>query len=236
MTLIEIVVGVAITALLMSAAYSVYSAATSGWYKSRRRIDMHQRARVSLDLITRCLRAADASSAETSRLFEGVDQLVEPETVREGEPAELDLDTLRFRTNAPIRALGSEAAPDLTEVEFYIQRQENAETGEVSSILYMRADPSLGGDSAAGGWVIELAEDIQSLNFGYFNGTEWVESWTSSDGVPKAVEAGIVVLDAKGAENPMRFSRIAPVMAWRPADTGRTIAADEAYSFEESRT
>ncbi|MCX7013136.1 MAG: prepilin-type N-terminal cleavage/methylation domain-containing protein [Candidatus Sumerlaeota bacterium] len=240
MTLIEILVSVAISTILLAAAYSVYAAATSGWNKSRRRIDMHQRARVALDLMSRCLRCAANSDDPNQVVFEGLDQQVEGETLgaisSTSESGELDMDEVTFRTNAPIHLFGDQEIADQAAVSFYIDRQTDEETGEATStILDMRVDDTYHADASTGGWVVEVADWVEQMNVSYFNGTDWVTRWTSTDGVPKAVEVGVVVCDAEGKETPMTFARVIPIQTWRELESNRPVASTGNYSFEQSR-
>lgn len=219
MTLIEVLVSVMISTILVTAAYGIYVAAANGWSTSRRRMDMHQRARVSLDLIGRCLRAA-AVSEDTAFLFEGENVEAEMEDgVALGDGVLPAQDVIAFRTNAPLYLPGEREAPDQTRLEFFLEAPLAAEEDAPLS-LAMKIDANLEEDTAETGWLMEICEGIEELNFRYFDGTEWVDDWSSSLGVPRVVEVTLVVADMEGHEDSRAFARLCPIAAWRELDGG----------------
>lgn len=221
MTLIEILVSVAISTILVMAAYSVYAAATAGWDTSRRRTDMHQRARLSLDLISRCIRAAAVSNDPDVFIFEGENVEVEPAEDEVDDSAVFPAqDLLALRTNAPLYLPGDEEAPDQTRVQFFLEAPvpDAEDAAEQPLSLKMKVDANFEPDTSESGWFIDISEEIEQLNFRYFNGSAWEDSWTSTSGVPRAVEVTLVVMDIEGQERPQTFSRICPVAGWRELD------------------
>jgi prepilin-type N-terminal cleavage/methylation domain-containing protein len=233
-TLIEVVTSIAVASMLSAAALAIYAGATTGWDKARRRIDMQQRGRVSLDLISRCVRGAHIPVSQDSLVFEGEDKVSEEAAAEAGDAAEWDLDTLTIRTNAPIQLFRDEALSDQAELQFYIEAVENEETGEVYSTLYMRVDATPDSDSSGGGWIVEVAGGVQEMNMTYFDGAEWVESWSSERGAPKAIEAAIVVADLDGIEKPLPMARVILVESWREAENGRGQTARRGADESES--
>jgi prepilin-type N-terminal cleavage/methylation domain-containing protein len=261
MTLIEILVGIAISTILAGAGYAVYAAATSGWEKSRRRIDMRQRGQSALELMARCLRAAQIPDSADDLVFEGDNVEIEAESTApfyssvfgdEEDGAVLNLDSLGFRTNAPIHLFGDEETPDQVEVEFYLEggpeeeietetgieefEEEDLEGPPSGATLLMRVDPTYDADMTGGGWIVEVVDGIEQLNFSFYNGSDWKESWTSSDGPPTAVEVGLSVLDPLGKERPMVFTRICPIQSRRDLEQRLPVASDGDASFSAARS
>lgn len=218
MTLVEVLVSIVVSSILLIAAYAVYSAATAGWDTSRRRTDIHQRARVSLDLIARCLRAAHVSDDEQTFVFEGENVETTPgeESADTSDvlPAQ---DLLAFRTNAPLYLPGNEEAPDQTRIQFFLETPDPAaeDAAEQPLSLKMKVDANFEEDTTESGWFVEIAEGIDQLNFRYYNGSEWGDSWTSADGAPRAVEVTLVVRDVENQQASQAFTRICPIISWR---------------------
>lgn len=218
MTLVEVLVSIAVSSILLIAAYAVYSAATAGWDTSRRRTDIHQRARVSLDLIARCLRAAHVTDDEQTFVFEGENVEMSPgeeaDSTSDVLPAQ---DLLAFRTNAPLYLPGNEEAPDQTRIQFFLEAPDPAaeDAAEQPLSLKMKVDANFEEDTTESGWFIEIAEGIDQLNCRYYNGSEWDDSWTSSDGAPRAVEVTLVVRDVENQQASQTFTRICPIISWR---------------------
>ena len=220
-TLIEVVTSIAVASMLSAAALTLYAGATSGWDKARRRIDMQQRGRVALDLISKCVRGAHVPVSQDDLVFEGEDKIYEEALTDTGETEEWDLDTLTLRTNAPLQLFRDEALSDQTELQFYIEAVEDEDAAEVYSTLYMRVDATLDSDSSDGGWIVEVANGIQQMNITYFDGSEWVEEWSPEQGAPKAIETAIIVTDMDKMEKPLPMARVALVESWREPESNR---------------
>ncbi len=231
MTLIEVIVSIAVSAILVLAAYAVYAAAVDGWNTSRRRIDMQQRARISLDMMAKCIRAAAVTDDEDSFVFEGENIEVEEPTSAPTD-AQISLpaqDILTLRTNASLYLPGDKEAPDQTKIQFFLEVPDpNAVTAVDAAAqplsFKMKIDPNFDADTAETGYVIELAEGIDSLNFRYFSGTSWDDQWTSSQGAPRSVEITIMVRDLEGKTAPQTYAITAPVECWRPLELKKVSA------------
>ena len=70
-TLVEIIVSCAILVILMGALYRVFWGGSSAWQKGEIRTRMYQNARISLDLMSREIRAAFISRGDPHLVFKG---------------------------------------------------------------------------------------------------------------------------------------------------------------------
>jgi len=70
-TLVEIMVSCAILVILMGALYRVFWGSSAAWQKGEARTRMYQNARISLDLMSREIRAAFVSRGDPHLIFKG---------------------------------------------------------------------------------------------------------------------------------------------------------------------
>jgi len=70
-TLVEIIVSCAILVILMGALYRVFLGSSSAWQKGEARTRMYQNARITLDLMSREIKASFISRSDPHLIFKG---------------------------------------------------------------------------------------------------------------------------------------------------------------------
>lgn len=162
-TLIELVISVALGAIILTSAYLCLRAGFTSQELLEPRIDTLQNGRVAMDLICADLRAACpfASGAE----FVGFRRSL----------GEVDGDNLDFATRNHTPRGANQG--DYCEQSYYLER--NSKTGTIS--LMRRRNPRLGFDPFSGGTREEIAADVAGFRLEYYDGFEWFDSWGESN-------------------------------------------------------
>jgi type II secretory pathway component PulJ len=166
-TLIEIVIGAALMAMILTGAYLCLSACLASQREMTPRLEAIQNARVAMALMAADLRAA--CPLDPDRQFLGMSRALG------GVPA----DNLDFATHnyTPRRAREG----DYCEESFFLAR--DAETRQLS--LWRRRNPTLALDPLAGGSREQIATRVLGLRFEYFDGLDWYDSWGDATGSGK---------------------------------------------------
>jgi len=228
MTLVEILMGMMVSALLVGTAFSTFWVATQSWEKSKRRAQMVRLLDGTADLIARHLRAIQPPFYQGTPAFLAID---------DGDEVN-DYDTVAFVSAANPRTPPELNVSNLCEVQFHIDTGTNEGSGlatgeratepadqavaepsavaagmagapaEAQGGLWMRIDPTPDDDLQSGGYLIQLGEQFTSLKFRFFDGTEWVDEWYDDTQVPQAVEFTLTVSDPADRENPMSLIRL----------------------------
>jgi type II secretory pathway component PulJ len=204
-------------ALILTAAYACLSACLSSQRETQPRLDAVQNARVAMALMSTDLRAAcpldpDFEFLGTSRSL--------------GDTA---ADNIDFATHNYTPR--HEREGDFCEESFFVARDQ--ETGQLS--LWRRRNPALAADPLAGGTSDELATGVLGLQFEYFDGFDWYDSWgdptgkrqTSNrvqpniSGMPEAVRITLW-LDAS-----TKAKRLAETPAETQSNEVQPVAADD---------
>lgn len=203
-TLVELLVAMIVASFIVGAAFSAYVAAMRAWEKSRSRADGYQHARVALNLMERTLRSAVPPDSSSSVVFSGTDSHI--------TGTELGADILRFTTTGMPVSRDRAASADVAEVEFYLDIDE--EIGEPR--LMFRRRWFAGQDEEAFPPVEdELAPNIVSFDVTYWDGTEFIESW-SEEKLPRAVRINLTLFDFHADENLLAFERTVFLPASEP--------------------
>ncbi|MCK4325347.1 prepilin-type N-terminal cleavage/methylation domain-containing protein [bacterium] len=201
-TLTEILVAVTILAITVAAIYTSFKGGLTSWTKGTIRMERYQNARAALEMMSREISAAIIIAADGSYQidFYGVDntETVSGETV--------DDDYLCFV--APVREDPDE--PDLRKVRY--------ELDETNRQLRRGTDDSIDGDITSDFSFAQLALNVKSLNFQYYD-SSWLDSWDSrdtsaesgtnastEDSLPTAVKITITVQDELKQEEEQTFS------------------------------
>lgn len=194
-TLVELLVGMAVSMLIVVVAASSYLAATGAWTKSRSQTTRTQYARAALDRMAQCLRGVVPPDDDAGADFYGESALI--------EGTELEADALRFTTTA-IRVLPDRPrSTDLRQVEFYLNIDE--ELGE--PVLMLREKPFPVDDENFPGTTAELAPNVVSFGVEYYDGIEYVPDWSGSS-LPESVRITLFLVDFESNANPVMFTKI----------------------------
>ena len=163
-TLIEIVIGAALMALILTAAYLCLNACISSQREMTPRLEAIQNARVALALMAADLRAA--CPLDPDQQFLGMSRKLG------GVPADnLDFATHNYTPRHPHEG-------DYCEESFFLAR--DSETRRLS--LWRRRNPTLALDPLSGGAREQIATGVLALRFEYFDGLDWYDSWGDATG------------------------------------------------------
>jgi type II secretory pathway component PulJ len=158
-TLIEVVIGSALTALILVSAYACLSASFASQKLIEPRVEILQNARVAMALMSADLRAACPLSKD-------YDFLGMPRKLGEAEADNLDFATHNYTPRHPREG-------DFCQTSFFLDK--DAETGQLS--LWRRRNPMIAPDPLSGGSREEIARGLLGLRFEYFDGIDWYDSW-----------------------------------------------------------
>jgi prepilin-type N-terminal cleavage/methylation domain-containing protein len=158
-TLIEVVIGAALMALILVSAYLCLNAGFSSQKIIEPRTEIIQNARVAMSLITADLRAACPLSQDTE--FLGMQRML-----GSVEGDNLDFGTHNYTPRKPRES-------DFCQESIYVN--EDPQTGHFS--LWRRRNPTMAFDPLAGGSKEEIATGIVGLRFEYYDGTDWYSTW-----------------------------------------------------------
>jgi len=195
-TIVEILIALAIGAIVMTALYWAYTAVVGSMGNCRQVSDTYQTARVVLSNIRREISGTyQPLFAEDQLLFEGKDEWSRG----------LENDSLNLVSTTCQRGAEEEVGYDSFELGYYLGE------GEDRGYLKMRRLPFYNLEEPfTEGEELTLAENVRSLDFKYFDGEEWKEEWNpdEEDYLPLAVRITIG-LGEKDDPNPRRFSTTA---------------------------
>ena len=166
-TLIEMLISAALMAVLLGAAYACLRAGLDSRKIIEPRADTTQTGRVVLDLL-----AADLRSA--CPLHKGPEFLGMKRQLNGMQADNLDFATHHFTPRHP-------GEGDYCSVSWYVERDPT--TGDTH--LWRRRNPSLSFDPLSGGNRDEIASGIRGLQFEYYDGLEWYDTWGDPQGQVK---------------------------------------------------
>jgi hypothetical protein len=169
MTLLELMVGLAVTGLVLAAGYAALASMADHRQRAAQALDESARAASIRRTLAGWLAGARLTPEGTGPEFRGVD----------GVDGGHDDDELSFLTTAAAAPGGGEPA-----VRLFVDRDpETAERGLVAE---------LGGWRGAARERVELAPSARGLDVRYLSGISlepvWLPSWISSSVLPRAVE------------------------------------------------
>lgn len=158
-TLIELVISVALMAIVLSAAYACLNAGFSTQKLIEPRTDVLQNARVALRLLSADLRGACALPKGAA--FLGVRRFIG------ATPADnLDFATHHYTPKRP-------GEGDFCEQSIFLEKDPNRS----GFVLWRRRNPTLALDPLSGGQREEIASGVTGLQLEYYDGFDWYESW-----------------------------------------------------------
>jgi type II secretion system protein J len=163
-TLIEVVISSALMALIIVSAYLCFSASIESRKTMEPRLEVVQNARVAMALLSADLRVACPLDKNTQ--FLGMHR-----TLGESVADNIDFGTHNYTPQHPREG-------DFCQISYYLDR--NQETGQLS--LWRRRNPTIAPDSLEGGSKEEIATGVTGLQFEYFDGLEWYDTWGDTTG------------------------------------------------------
>ena len=202
-TIIEILIAVALGAVILASVYGAYHMVMKTTMNYSRVSDIYQTARIVLDTVAKEISGAyQPIFSEKGEMFLGVDEWY----------AGLENDTLSMVTTTCLRGEEDEIGYDSFEVSYYLGK------GRKDGLLYMKSAPYFNLEEPfQEGEEIILAENVRSLDFKYYNGMDWVEMWGGEEmaaeeeaipALPYAVRITIS-LGLEGEKALTRFSTVA---------------------------
>lgn len=209
-TLIELTISAALMALILGAAYLCLHAGMSAQRLLDPRLEAAQYARVALDRLTADLR--NACPLDPDFEFIGLDR-----TLGQTEADNLDFATLNHTPRHP-------GEGDFCQTSYFVEP--DARTGEL--VLWRRRNPRIGLDPFAGGAREEIARGLRRLNFEYFDGLDWYDSWGDAEGRRQPADSNQRRTNLSGLPDAVRITIAFAPTAPRgppeaaPADTGPT--------------
>lgn len=192
-TLIEIILAIAIFSMMISIIYVSFFGSINTMNSCEDSLKLYQTARLIFERMTKEINCAFISSANENIAFIGVDG------IDRGSPS----DTLNFTSTFYSETGEGVKEGGLSEIGYFCAF-ESPEKG----LLFWRKDTPPDEDPEEGGMTLELSEQINGLNFSYYNGSSWQEDWDSRDNhlLPKFVSVKITLPDTN--EETVTFSTI----------------------------
>ncbi len=204
-TLLEVLVSVAIMAIVMAAIYGAYTSNLETIQAARQSGLVNQTARVIFDRMSKDIESAFLTEPGASDSEDG------PRTGLLGEDQEIDgrpADRLNFTSLSHVPVGKSGLRADLCEIGYHLE--EDAE--EEGLIIFRRDRAVLDQDISAGGQPLELSRGVGGLDITYQDqeGDEF-DTWDTLDGVhqgilPSLIKVTLTVMDQYGGEHTFRTS------------------------------
>lgn len=166
-TLIELVISAALGSMILVSAYLCLNSAIASRKVIEPRVDVFQNARVALALLTADLRAACPLARDFQ--FLGLDRTL----------GDVDADNLDFATHNYTPRRPHEG--DYCQVSYFLEK--DARSGQYA--LWRRRNPVIALDPLAGGTREEIAGGLRGVQFEYYDGFDWHDSWGEIPGERK---------------------------------------------------
>jgi type II secretion system protein J len=185
-TLIELLIAMTMMSIIAVSLYTSMSIGFKARERAERVVEKGRAAEIAIELIKGMVGSALIPNGVLAGEFKGTN-----ETDEKGYEA----DTLSFYTAAYTPEEG-ELACDIEKIEIGTDVREN--TSE--RIIYRKTTTNLLSSKTLDPAEEVLCGGVRSLTLQYYNGTDWVDSWDStenSNALPKAVEVTIVLEDTE---------------------------------------
>ncbi len=237
-TLIETLLVVAMSAFLMAGAASAYISAHNFQARVEPRQEQVAVARLFEERITRLLeRAYLGDQQDTTSYFvasiQGEDQ-IEPSTSDTQQLA----DTLIFTSQGQspkasfisntgtFEELNENFGPQGGVAEFGISTLAVGDAGDRTGLFLREQRPS-DGDHTQGGFETVFSEDVTSIGFEFYDGTQWITEWdtttTGEKRLPAAVRVTYTLSTDDGSNHvivvPLLFSDVTPTNPMQTSGT-----------------
>ncbi|HVR82686.1 MAG TPA: prepilin-type N-terminal cleavage/methylation domain-containing protein [Planctomycetota bacterium] len=190
-TLLELLVALIIFATVIAAAYSLFDTSRSLVTRAEFRSQLFQTARTALQAIEDDVRGSTMSGSAFDAGFIGLSGGSDKEPTAQLQVISVNRYTGGSRdVNAPPPVFGIDLAmvrywiePDKSKPAFGLVRDRPLELTPLNGPVQRDED------------IVEIARDVAYLNFRYYDGTQWLPTWdsTQSGTLPQAVEVTIYV-------------------------------------------
>ena len=196
-TLLEVVISVAILVVILTIVYTTFNSSIKAFTAMENQGDAYARARIVLNRMSEEIASIYLSPQNRNTGLLGEDK----------DEDNLPADSLHFTSLSHIRWVKDSKESELCEIGYYVEKDD--ETRE--SFLFRREDWNVDGTLDEGGNPLELAEEVDGLNFRYYDGEEWLDAWDSriKGGLPRAIEVALVMRDPRRTR--ITFTSILPI-------------------------
>ncbi len=229
-TLIELMVALAMLAIVLSSVYATFFSAVKAMRDSREQDDTHQVARVVMERIT--------SDLAMTFYRPGTDRKDHPTQAfigRNGDDGEYARDRLDFTTASHVLMRDGHPETDVVEVSYYID-----DTYTDRMLLVRREDPLPDEDFRHGGTLRIMAENVVALNFRYrepgpeagqrrkedekdkepdepaWHDTWNADKWEQRKSIPELVEVTLTIRDKDGRDHTFGTTvLLRPYQVWK---------------------
>jgi len=215
-TLVEVILAMAVMLLLAGSLYAAMHAGFRARARAETLLAPFDAASAALDAMDRDFQCAPPPRGILAGVFVGTDG----QDAASGE----DADSVAFYTRPPASV---DAAPGIVRVEYALRP---ADAGNDAALVRYVTVNLLAPE------VVEPAEEVLcpkavSLNFRYYDGADWLDSWdstTAGDSLPLAVEAVVGVAAAENAADAgdssiRRFARVTILPCRQAPSAGITV-------------
>ncbi len=181
-TLIEILIALSILAIVVVSSYTVLRGIADSWLKGESRTERYKNARVILDIMSREISQAIVCPAPVHR---GGVNLQPVYCLGQGDKVFFVYPVGR-----------SEDKSDLVEVGYWLRTTDN------TLVRHYQANPDYNFQTADS--IDEIGENISQVEFKYYDGSSWKESWDSrlegaqNGQLPKAIKLRLVLTGERG--------------------------------------
>lgn len=171
-TLVEILIALAILAMIVASTFTIFRSSSSSWQKGEKRSERYHNARVAIGKM----------SAEISHAV-----------IDEGKPGRFigEKEDVRFISFVS----AASGVFELAEIGYWLDKNER--------VLMRNEDVDPDYDFSTQDYSDILADNISMLEFSYYNGTRWSDTWDSNSSeknLPEAVKIKIEVEDRQNKE------------------------------------
>ena len=201
-TLIEVLVAVAIAAIVLTAVYGVFSGVSSAKTRLEADSEAYHRARIVFDRLGRELRGAvPIGGSDGKGVFRAG---------REGSGRPF----LELTTTA-VAQQGTVAATGIALVRYSLA--EDRERPQGQEVLLRSERSALQSDAAtADAGLMRLVPGIELWQLRFFTGSEWRDDWDAGQsGLPRLVELSLGIVDAEGRSHRFASAFELPGIVWK---------------------
>ena len=187
-TLIEMVISGGVAALILTASYLCLNAAIAGQKMIEPRAEVIQNARVAMAMIAADLRVACPLSKEFE--FLGMSRML----------GDLQADNLDFGTHHYLPKRAGEG--DFCQLSYFAEKEE----GSADLTLYRRRNPVVAIDPLSGGTRELIARGLQRVQYEYYDGFDWYDSWGETDPKKKDQQSVQIAPNLAGMPEAVRIT------------------------------
>ena len=183
-TLVELMVTVTIISISLAAIYHTFSTGILAWERGEENMANQQEIRQTLHLITKEIRSSFISLTDDKTRLLG-------ENIEENGA---NSDRLTFYTLSDPNPMSSRRQVGLFKVSYYLEEDESNQT----FCLMRKETPAIGENNFDEEVTDILLGRVPSLNFEYFYGDEWKDSWEVDRRLPLRVKITLITDGAGG--------------------------------------